>query len=173
MSHTKTHQNLEGADKAARVDERQAARASQVSKPFMIAGIGAIGLYVAYQLLGGASIVLGPTKMTLDRAQELAFAQLPMVDNFRNQTDLPKKKIFSQPVDDQTMYLGFAELGMNDDVTISLACVKATGDKATLIKKVIPGLGKEVKIQTLKVGDIDLTTCEPKDKSLGPIPTLP
>jgi hypothetical protein len=71
------------------------------------------------------------------------------------------------------MYLGFAELGMNDDVTISLACVKAMGDKATLIKKVIPGLGKDVKIQSLKVGDIDLTTCEPKDKTLGPIPTLP
>ncbi len=173
MSHTKTHQNHEGADKASHTDELNAARASQVSKPFMIAGIGAIGLYVAYQLLGGASIVLGPTKMTFERAQELAFAQLPLVDNFRNQTDLPKKKIFSQPVDDQTMHLGFAELGMNDDVTISLACVKATRDKATLIKKVIPGLGKTVQIQTLRVSDIDLTTCEPKDKTLGPIPTLP
>lgn len=172
MAHAKNHPTPDMSDAPARVDERQAAHAAQVSKPFMIAGIGAITLYFAYQLLGG-SLSLGPTKMTLERAQELAFAQLPMVDNFRNQTDLPKKKIFSQPVDDQTMYLGFAELGMNDDVTISLACVKATGDKATLIKKVIPGLGKEVKIQTLKVSDIDLTTCEPKDKSLGPIPTLP
>lgn len=173
MSHTKTHATPDTSDTVARIDERQATRASQISKPFMIAGIGAIVLYFAYQLLGGASITLGPTKMTFERAQELAFAQLPLVDNFRNQTDLPKKKIFSQPVDDQTMYLGFAELGMNDDVTISLACVKAMGDKATLIKKVIPGLGKEVKIQTLKVSDIDLTTCEPKDKTLGPIPTLP
>ena len=173
MSHTKTHQTPKATDKAVQVDERQATRASQISKPFMIAGIGAIALYFAYQLLGGVSITLGPTKMTFERAQELAFAQVPLVDNFRNQTDLPKKKIFSQPVDDQTMYLGFAELGMNDDVTISLACVKATGDKATLIKKVIPGLGKEVKIQSLKVTDIDLTTCEPKDKTLGPIPTLP
>lgn len=173
MSHTKTHATPDTSDAVAHIDERQAARTSQISKPFMIIGIILLVIFFASKLFGGVQISLEPTKMTFERAQELAFAQVPLVDNFRNQTDLPKKVIYPQPVDDQTMYLGFAELGMNDDVTISLACVKATGDKATLIKKVIPGLDKEVKIQTLKVSDIDLTTCEPKDKSLGPIPTLP
>jgi hypothetical protein len=148
--------------------------ASQIISPtrtfdrFFLVGACALVAFLAWKWVAGSVQVTTSTSSPSDPTQ-IAISQIPFLKSF-NSSDLPKKKVLARDISSNEHLLGFAELGMNDDVTISLTCVRVTNEKATLIKKIVPGLHKDEKIRTLTTSQIDLATCDPLDKSLGSIP---